>query len=255
MSRARFFLTGEMDSSAPALVPLSTEDAHHAVRVLRVTPGEELDLIAPSGSGHRVEVTAVSDEGITARVLTELEAAWYPQITLFQGVAKGEKMDSIVRQAVEVGVARIVPVITSRTVVRLDEPKRSQRAARWRRIAESASKQARRERVVDVADAASFSATLGLLGAYDHVIVLWEDYAGTLLCEVASAAFEDANASVALCVGPEGGFAAEEVEALVSIGAVVASLGPSIMRTETAAVVSVALAVAAAHHQRTHRDR
>ncbi|PKQ15930.1 MAG: RNA methyltransferase [Actinobacteria bacterium HGW-Actinobacteria-7] len=246
MSRARFFLTQELGAISPARLPLCAEDEHHATRVLRVEPGEELDVVAPSGEAFRVEVVGLSEAGVVARVVASLEPSWYPRVTLFQGVAKGEKMDSIVRQAVEVGAAGIVPVFTSRSIVRLDERKRAERGSRWRRIAESASKQSRRECVVGVADPVGFSAAVELLGTYDRVLVLWEDHMGDLLSDAARSAFADSEASVAVVVGPEGGLSAEEVSALSATGAVVASLGPSIMRTETAAVVSIALVIAAA---------
>jgi 16S rRNA (uracil1498-N3)-methyltransferase len=149
----------------------------------------------------------------------------------------------------------VVPVLTSRVVVRLDKGKRVQRGERWRRIAQAASKQARRERVVDVSDPVDFSAALELLGHFDRVVVLWEDHDGALLSEVAARALEDPAATVALVVGPEGGLSAEEVDALVAHGAQLASLGPSIMRTETAAVVAIALVVATALHLKASRER
>lgn len=255
MSRARFFLTQEFDATGPAPLPLSEADLHHAARVLRVEPGEELDVVEPSGAVRRVQVVEVTADGVLARTVVALEQPWYPAVTLFQGVAKGEKMDAIVRQAVEVGAAQVVPVLTSRVVVRLDEGKRVQRGERWRRIAQAASKQARRDRVVDVSDLVEFSAALELLVAFDRVVVLWEDHQGALLSEVAAHALEDPTATVALVVGPEGGLSAEEVDALVARGAKLASLGPSIMRTETAAVVAVALVVSTALQLKASRER
>lgn len=255
MSHARFFLTSEYEPASPGLLSLTPEDAHHAARVLRVEPGEELDVVSPSGSAYRVEVVGISPEGVNARMLEQLEPSWYPQVTLIQGVAKGDKMDAIVRQAVEVGAAGVVPVLTSRSIVRLQGRKRTERGERWRRIAESASKQARRERVVNVADPVDFSEMVDLLGGFDHAIVLWEDHQDTLLVDAVFRALGEPDATLALIVGPEGGFSAEEVDALIQAGAVVASLGPSIMRTETAAVVSVAIATATAHQMRRGSER
>jgi len=248
MSRPRFFLTDTMTAPVGATVPLplSAEDVHHAARVLRITSGEEIDVVDPDGTAWVVRVADLTADGITGELVVVLEPPAAPRVALFQGIAKGEKMDTIVKQAVEVGVARIVPVVTSRTVVRLDERKRADRGARWRRIAESAAKQARREAVPAVDDPLDFATALEQLGCYEGVLVLWEDHSGRLLSAALRPLMRDSAARVALVVGPEGGLSAEEVDALVAVGAAPVSLGPSILRTETAAVVALGLAAAAA---------
>jgi len=247
MSRPRLFLTAELPVGSPCLLPLSLEDSKHVGRVLRVAPGEELDVVAPSGAAWRVRVSNVSRTGVSAEPLEQLPPPWRPSITLIQGVAKGEKMDSIVRQAVEVGAVAIVPVVTSRTVVRLDATKRLDKGQRWRRVAESAAKQAGREAVPPVADPVDFDDAVARLGSYDATIVLWEDAAGTLLSSAVRPLFaRDREASVALVIGPEGGLSADEVARLESVGTITATLGPSIMRTETAAIVALGIAVSSA---------
>jgi len=245
MSRARFFLAGELPPEIPALLPLAPADLHHATRVLRLAPGEELDVVAPSGAAWRVCVSAVSAEGISVDSVSKLPPASTPRVALFQGVAKGDKMDSIIRQAVEVGATLIVPVLTSRSVVRLDPLKARQKGDRWRRIARAAAEQARREQVPDVADPIAFEEALGLLGEHDRTVVLWEDHRGTLLSVALRQVVDGSETRIALFIGPEGGLSAEEVGELTALGADVASLGPSILRTETAAIVAVGLAVAA----------
>ena len=245
MSRSRFFLTSELPADSPLVLPLSRADQHHAIRVLRVGVGEDLDVVAPSGAVWRVRVAGVSRAGIAVEPLAELPPARQPDVALFQGVAKGDKMDVIVRQAVEVGAAKITPVLMSRSVVRLDPGRRPERGERWRRVARAAAKQARRETVPDVADPVEFAEALELLNAYDRIVVLWEDQRGRLLSTVVRSWLREPEARIALLVGPEGGLSAEEVAALQARGALVASLGPSIMRTETAAIVALSLVVAA----------
>jgi len=256
MSRARFFLTGEPDFGGATAValPLSAQDLRHASRVLRIGPGEEIDVVAPSGAAWRVHVTEVAGDAVLASPLDRLAQVLHPRITLFQGVAKGDKMDTIVRQAVEVGAAEIVPVTTSRTVVRLDERKRSERGERWRRVAEAAAKQARRDAVPAVIDPVGFSEAVALLGGYDAAFVLWEDHTGRLLSAALRTVDMCETSRVALFVGPEGGLAADEVSQLEAAGAVTVSLGPSILRTETAAVVALGLAVAVAGEAMVHDD-
>ncbi len=252
MSLHRFFLTAPLAEADPGLLPLSDADAHHAVAVLRVRAGEEIEVVEPGEQiglwrVRIVEAAADEERGwlVAEKVARLSSAPTGPNVTLFQGVAKGEKMDTIVRQAVEVGANEIVPVLCMRTIVKLDERKCADRGERWRRIAESAAKQAHRLRVPDVSDPVKLADALPLLAEYDAAVVLWEDHLGTGIDDVLSRVADErrANARVAVVVGPEGGFSAEEVAALEVAGAVPASLGPSILRTETAAIVSLALAV------------
>ncbi len=157
MSRSRFFLVSELPAGSPVVLPLSPADQHHASRVLRVVAGEEIDVVEPSGAIWRVRVLRVSEDGISVERISELPASLHPHVGLFQGVAKGDKMDLIVRQAVEVGASEIVPVLMSRSVVRLDPGKRNERGERWRRVARASAEQARRAAVPVVSDPVEFS--------------------------------------------------------------------------------------------------
>jgi 16S rRNA (uracil1498-N3)-methyltransferase len=248
MSFHRFFLTGPLPGGVAARpLPLSAADVHHAANVLRVKAGETIEVVEPNGAAWRVQVSAVGSQAIEGDLLGRIEGATeaeLPSVTLFQGVAKGEKMDDVVRQAVEIGAAAIVPVITSRSVVKLDADKRVARGERWRRIAESAAKQAHRNRVPEVSDPVGFAEATCLLGDFDCAIVLWEESSGAGIAELlARPAGAERPRTVALFVGPEGGLTTAEVETLVAAGALVATLGPSVLRTETAALVALALAV------------
>jgi len=249
MSRARFFLTSEQElvEGATVALRLSHDDARHAARVLRIAPGEQIDVVTPSGTAWRVEVQDVTRDSVAARPVELLAPVRHPHIALFQGVAKGDKMDAIVRQAVEVGAAEVVPVMTARTIVRLDPRKRVERGDRWRRVAESAAKQARRACVPAVSDPVDMTGALRLLGEYDFVLVLWEEHTGRLLLRQLRDVFSTPDVRVALIVGPEGGLAPDEVATLESAGALAVSLGPSVLRTETAAVVALGIAAAVAH--------
>jgi 16S rRNA (uracil1498-N3)-methyltransferase len=243
----RFFLTAPLPAETGQRLPLSPADVHHAVRVLRVSVGEQLELVDPSGCVTLADVMSADEAGVVASAIApvELSDQALPRVTLFQGVAKGDKMDGIVRQAVEVGAEAVVTVVTSRTIVRLDADKRAARGERWQRIAKSAAEQAKRSSVPTVSPPVSFAEALKLLASYDRVVVLWEDSRGIGLAEALADRRAQPGAHIALVVGPEGGLSAEEVDALVKLGACVASLGPTVLRTETAAVVSVALAIGA----------
>ncbi|NTW27996.1 MAG: 16S rRNA (uracil(1498)-N(3))-methyltransferase [Coriobacteriia bacterium] len=243
MSNHRFFLAEPLVDSRQQQLPLSAMDLHHAIAVLRVKAGETIEIVEPTGDAWLACVVTVGTEAIDAEV-GERIAQHPPQtrVTLFQGVAKGEKMDDVVRQAVEVGALAIIPVLTSRSVVKYDDRKRQDRGERWRRIAQSAAKQAHRDFVPKVSDPVDFAEGAELFGRYERAIVLWEEHRGGGLAEALSGLATLAS-EVALFVGPEGGLAAEEVDALVARGARVATLGPSVLRTETAAVVALALAI------------
>jgi 16S rRNA (uracil1498-N3)-methyltransferase len=135
--------------------------------------------------------------------------------------------------------------MTARTIVRLDADKRIARGERWQRIAKSAAEQSKRASVPQVAAPISLAEALELLAGYDRIVVLWEDSSDAGLAATLADLRGQADARVALVVGPEGGLGADEVELLRERGALVATLGPSVMRTETAAVVALALAIAA----------
>ncbi len=181
----RFFLTGPLPAEPGQPLPLAASDLHHAVRVLRIRAGEHVEVVEPGGGAFELEVVSASDSGVVATLLGPIASAGHrlPRVTLFQGVAKGEKMDAIVRQAVEVGAEEIVGVMTSRSVVRLDDAKRASRGERWRRIAKSAAEQAKRSRVPNVPDPLAFADALELLAGYDRVVVLWEEHRGAGIAE------------------------------------------------------------------------
>jgi 16S rRNA (uracil1498-N3)-methyltransferase len=256
VSRHRFFLPRPLpvaDDGETIILPLSPADLHHAVGVLRVRSGEELDVVEPGGGVWRVRVAAALRDTVTATVVERVEPDGLggAEVTLAFGISKGAKNDDIVEGAVEVGAARLLPVVTARSVVKLDAEKRAERGARWRRVASAAAKQSKRAYVPEVDDPVSLADALPLLAAHDVVIVAWEE-CDSSACGVrmaiaealAAAALPEGMAPrVAVVVGPEGGLSATEVRALEAIGARRATLGSTILRAETAAVVATALVV------------
>lgn len=246
MSAHRFFLTAPLAAGVGTRVqlPLAPEDLHHAADVLRIKPSEEIEVVEPdAGAAWLVRLGVLSRTAAAGEVLERLERVYQPHVTLVQGVAKGEKMDAIVRQAVEVGAEKIMPVLTARSVVKLDARKRAERGERWRRIAKSAAEQAHRFEIPVVDDPATLRDVLPLLADYDEVLVAWEDATGAGIGAATRALTPSPDLRVALVVGPEGGLAPEEVEALEGIGSKTVSMGTTILRTETAAVVALALAL------------
>jgi 16S rRNA (uracil1498-N3)-methyltransferase len=198
--------------------------------------------VSPDAVAFEVEVVTADREGVTALVNATLPTRRLPAITLLLGLPKGGKADLVVEKATEIGVTRIVPVITSRTVARSDDTAAG-RVERWRRIAAAAAAQSQRTSIPIVEAPIDFHAASAMVGDFDRFLVAWEESDGPGI----GLALKDApaDASVAVLVGPEGGLTAEEVADLIHAGAVAVSLGATILRAETAAVVAVALASAA----------
>jgi len=222
----------------------SRDEMKH-LRALRIRAGER--FVASDGAGRAFEVELAesldkSSDACRVRVVGRVEAPWRPSLTLVQGVSKGERMDLLVRQAVEIGVARIVPAMTARCIVSLDADKRAARGERWRQVARAAAKQSGQPVVPQIADPIDFDEAVRLAAAEaDVVVVPWEESKDGSIARVLRNAGADAR--VFLFIGPEGGFERSEIEALEAIGARVVTLGSTILRTETAGVIASALAI------------
>lgn len=218
------------------LVRLNAEDAHHAQRVLRMRVGEEAHIFC---NGHRyaAEIAAM-DDGVTLRILQELpstEAAL--RITLYQGLPKADKMELIVQKAVELGAARVVPVAMSRCVVQLNAKDGAKKQERWQKIAREACKQSGRCMMMPVDAPISFKELLRRLPDHAASIVPWEDAQGYSLQR-----FHHENKGVqdiAIVIGPEGGMSAEEVAQMQQAACRPVTLGPRILRTETAGLAAI----------------
>ncbi len=247
MACPRFFIEGPVPTAEDVAVPLAAEELHHLTDVLRVRAGERLALVEPGGAAYAVEVVSASGRGVFVRRLEALERSWEPLVTLVLGVAKGGKVDEAVQGAVEIGVQAVQPVSFTRDVVRLDPRKRMQRTERWRRVAAAAAKQAQRATVPEVRDPLSFEALVPALAGFDLVLVAWENAGDTSVRDAITRAGVAADARVAVVVGSEGGLTGAEVGRLRDAGALVVTLGPTILRAETAGIVAPALVVAELH--------
>lgn len=240
----RFFLKGAFTEGEA--LPLAPSDVHHLRDVLRLEADAQIAVVDPRGVASEVRLTSVGADGVRAEFLRDLPRPDVPRVWLVQGLAKGEKMDLVVRQATELGIEHIQPLASERSVVRLDARKAAERAERWRRIAAEAAKQSQQVRVPSVAELVDVAGLPDALSACSLVLLAWEDAenAPSVGAAVAAARLDAADA-VAVIVGPEGGFTSQEAAAIVAHGAVVVSLGPAVLRTETAGVVAPALVLAA----------
>lgn len=243
----RFFLDEQAisrETGESFALRLSEADAQHA-RALRIKPGEHIAVVDASGDYFECEVASF-DGQMRVKVASHGRApAAGPRISLFQALAKGDKMDTVVRHATEVGADGFVPFSSSRCVVRLDAAKAAKRRERWAAVAKSAAMQAGRAHVPEVEAPAPLAEACERLGSFDAVVVFWEeaDEACSIPAALEGAVQAGPEASVAVVVGPEGGLAESEVDAVLASNpnARLASMGRSILRAETAGVVGVAL--------------
>lgn len=212
---------------------LAEEDIRHARQVLRLVPGDVVELFS-ADSRFEAELT----ENGMAHILRPLpgtEAGL--RITLFQGLPKADKMELIVQKAVELGADTVVPVAMSRCVVKLNDKDGMKKQERWQKIAREASKQSGRCRVMTVDAPVSMTEMLKRLSGFDRVLVPWEDCRGLSLKRFAA---ENPDiCSLAVIIGPEGGMSAEEIERMKEAGALPVTLGPRILRTETAGLAAI----------------
>lgn len=236
----RIFLSPECRLEGDEIFVAGAEAAH-LTRVLRLRPGAEIDVLDGEGRTWRARILAADRDGVRARVTGSRAAAPEPpvRLTLVQGLARGEKMDLIIQKAVEIGVARIIPANCARTVIRLDEERGWRRRERWQKIAVEAAEQCGRGAVPVIEPPQALVDALSLLRSGALALLLWEGERATGLKDVLDSVPRAED--VFVFVGPEGGFTADEVEACTAAGARPVSLGPRILRTETAGLVVTAL--------------
>lgn len=218
---------------------LEAEDARHALRVLRLDVGTQVQLFA-DGQAYAASICQTGPDGVAVRVLEKLKSPEASlRVTLYQGVPKGDKMDYIVQKCTEAGVCRIVPVEMPRCVAHLDG-KDDKKLARWNRIAREAAKQAFRPVTPEVAAPIDLNALCRALPGHQLALVPWEDAREGTLPQLISPDIAD----LAIVIGPEGGMGESEVQRMLGSGARAVTLGPRIFRTETAGLAAIIAAMA-----------
>ena len=210
-------------------------DVNHIKNVLRMGAGEEVLISNGVDKDYLCEVTSVTAQEVTARILSVEEGGRElpARITLFQGLPKGDKMELIIQKAVELGACEIVPVETKRTVVKLDKKKEESKLRRWNAVSESAAKQSKRLIVPEVTGVMSLKEALVFSKEFDLTVIPFENAKGMERTrEILSQVKPGMN--VGIFIGPEGGFEDSEIELSESFGAKTVTLGKRILRTETA---------------------
>jgi len=237
MRLTRIFVPGAL--AAGAQIELPAQAGVHLTRVLRLEPGAALTLFNGAGGEYAATLLPANGKHVQARITRHdtIERESPLAVTLLQGIARGERMDLIVQKATELGVARVVPVLAERSVVKLDAKQRERKRAHWQAIANSACEQCGRNRVPQIGAPLPLGDSLdGLAG--DSLRCLLAADGGDTLAKVAT---HGAHQPVVLLIGPEGGLADNEQEFARANGFVACRMGPRVMRTETAGLAALAV--------------
>ena len=222
-------------------------DVNHIRNVLRMRDGEELIICDGEGTDHFCRIRGNEGKDLIADIMKKCpsEAELGTRIVLFQGLPKKDKMELIIQKAVELGVSRIVPVMTRRVIVKTSEDGKEQRKLeRWQSIAKSAAEQSGRGIIPEISPVISFKEALKMAGGLECSLIPYENADNSSLGMQNSREVIRGLAgkkSVGIFIGPEGGFEDSEIEEAVSKGCRMISLGKRILRTETAGLAIIAV--------------
>jgi 16S rRNA (uracil1498-N3)-methyltransferase len=221
-------------------VVLGGEDHRYLVRVLRLRAGDEVVLFDGAGQEARARIERVGPRAAELRVLERSASAGSsgPELTLLCGIPKGDKMELVVQKATELGISRIVPVRTARSIGPAEVTRQAARRQRWIKIAREAARQCGRNDVPDVTAPVELEAALAAVPQDALRLLFWEEARGVRLRDRLP---PERPARIVVAVGPEGGFEAGEVESARRAGFEVVGLGPRTLRAETAAMAALAI--------------
>ncbi len=239
----RFFV--EEPAMGEDSITITGGDVNHIKNVLRMSVGDKICVInGQNNKEYYCEITAVGNDAVDTRIceIRESDQELSNEIVLFQGLPKSDKMELIIQKAVELGVHTIVPVSTDRTVVKLDAKKEANKRKRWMSISESAAKQSGRLRIPEVTPVVSYREALEMAKKMDVRLIPYELAEGMEKTRELMSSIQPGQ-SVAVFIGPEGGFESSEIEKAMEIGAWPITLGKRILRTETAGLVTLAMLV------------
>lgn len=235
----RFFSPQELEAGESAVI--SGSDAIHIKRVLRLKINDAIAVFDGRGHAFECRIRSVSSEAVTVNVERALDAQKesHVHITFAQAMLKSKKMDALTRQATELGISRWIPFFSERSVPTLDRKRMTSRVERWNKISREALKQCGRDMLMEVLPPMSMEKVLQQGKACDRKIIFWE--CESTSTEAALSATSEQIRSIMVVVGPEGGFSAREVDLATSLGYATMSLGPRILKAETAAIAAAVL--------------
>ena len=236
----RYFFIEQAKSTGSKFV-ITDSDARHIKTVLRLKPGDKIGLFDGKGFEYEAEIVDLSTGRVSVSVIRRFPStAESPvQITVAQGFLKEKKMDGLVRQLSELGIIKWIPFIAERSISRPDKKQLSARTKRWEKISKEVVKQCKRGCIMEIGDTVSFEEILNLSQTADLKIAFWEDELQPLNANLPES--NDKTKKIFALLGPEGGFTKQEIESARNRRFVTASLGPRILRAETATVAACVL--------------
>ncbi len=235
----RFFVSPEGFSENT--VTIKGSDVNHIRTVLRMKPGDRIEVIDHQGIRYEIVLGVVDRDHVQGEILSKIALQTESPVTIRMGQAliKGNAFDLLIRKATELGVVEIVPLKTQRCVARLAKVSEPNRTQRWQRIAEEAAKQCGRSRVPEIhSTVLSIEEFCRQSSESDLKLVFWEGEQQTRLQDVVT---PDSVSSIAFLAGPEGGWAAEEIEFLKQEGFQTVTLGPRLLKADSASLVILSL--------------
>ena len=229
------------DTKVDGCFLLSNNDCNHVANVLRMKIGDKI-LISYQNTSNLCEIIELSPQIVRARIVEEnfQDTSLAINLVLMQGLPKSDKMELIIQKAVELGVNEIIPVETSRSIVKLLGNKKDSKITRWQSIAESGAKQSKRTYIPTVSPVLSFTDALKVAKDFDLFILPYESKNGMHDTKMVLEKIKP-KMKIGVLIGPEGGFSPEEIEKAQAMGANIISLGKRILRTETAAITTLSM--------------
>jgi len=230
------------------LLHVPADERHHIECVLRLGNGDQVNFLDGEGYCYRVELQSDGRQLLGKVLESRYVSPIQPKITLFQGLPKFDKMRQIVRQSTEVGVDRIVPMICERSIPKYNSESVHKKVSRWQKISNQSARQSCRYHFINIDPPMNSMSCLTQGSNFDLAILFYELESKLFIRSIINQ--KETLESVALFVGPEGGFTNGEVEIAKAHGILTASLGHNILRTETAPIVAASLLVYELRHKK-----
>ena len=219
-------------------------DIKHMVKVMRLKEGYKVDVSDSAQWEYETEIDQITDDEVLLRILDKQAFAREPEVrvTLFQGVPKAGKMETIIQKCVELGVYSITPVFTERTVV-VEKGNFGKKLDRWQKVSDEAVKQCKRGIIPEINSSLKFKEMIKELGSFDLILFPYENESNYSIKDCLRGLCEEGRKpkTVAIIIGPEGGFTDSEATMLDEAGAERVTLGKTILRTETAGMAALAM--------------
>lgn len=236
----RFFIPSDQITGNSVI--LKGEDRHHLLNVLRQGPGAEITVLNGKGQEYLVKITETTSDTVIGEILKQAERQTEPKVRvcLVQSLPKADKFEFIIQKNTELGVSSFQPLISERSTIRLDADQAHKKGERWQKIIHEAAEQSGRQIIPKLEPVRSWDKFWRDNSPQGLCLIPWESEREKSIKEVLDTQMEIPE-MVSVFIGPEGGFSQNEVEQAIKYGAIPVTLGPRILRTETAGLVAVSV--------------